>query len=71
MGPCEIVEYEAARLADLLIWAEANEVTWVKKNTTRSSYHATKDINGDTRLIGVGRTLKKCLWMAHQMMSQS
>jgi hypothetical protein len=71
MGPCEKVEFEAARLADLLIWAEANNVTWCRKNTSHHPFHATKDVDGVTRLIGVGRTLKKCLWMAYQMINQS
>jgi hypothetical protein len=69
MATYEDVEYETTRLTDLKVWAKAQCIDWTKSNAKHHPWRAAKTIDGEVRLIGVGRTLKMCLWMAHQMLT--
>jgi hypothetical protein len=62
--------YQETRLEDLKVWAMSNKVDWARSNATHHPWRAAKTIDGEVRLIGVGSNLKRCLWMAYQMITR-
>jgi hypothetical protein len=64
-------DYMETQLSHLIMWAESNNIDFTKVEATHLKYRAATKINGEVRLIGIGRTLKQCLWMAYKLMNEN
>jgi hypothetical protein len=62
-------DFVDTNLNDLIIWAKSHGVDYTQVQTAHVKYRAATKINGEVRLIAVGKTLKQCLWMAYKMLN--
>jgi len=67
MGTYDSVQYGDVTENELIKWAKAQGVNWAQSRQNPSRWNATMKTKTGVRLIGVGDTLKKCLWVAFKM----